>query len=245
MNARTVLVSGGGTGIGRAVAHSFAADGDSVVLIGRRQQVLDEAAEKIGGDVRALSCDLSDPADVLRTKDLLPDRVDVLINSAGSNALLQDGPADDLAGVHRLWMQNLTANVMSTVLLTHVVADRMGQGGRIVALSSSAARTGAPGSHGYGAAKAAVEAWVRAMSQELGPRGITVNGIAPSLIDDTDFFPSGVPDELLDRLAARSDNRRVGRTADVVNVIRFLVADETSHTTGHVVPVDGGVTFVR
>lgn len=113
--ARTIVVSGGGTGIGRAVAARFAAGGDRVAVVGRRAGVLEKAAGEIGGT--ALPADLADPAEVERVRAGLAERfggIDVLVNAAGGNAEYHGGPG----GVLEQWTSNFRTNVLTSVLPT-------------------------------------------------------------------------------------------------------------------------------
>src|SRR5947209_20186148 len=115
--ARDIVVTGGGTGIGRAIAAAFAAAGDRVVITGRRKDVLADAAAEIGA--RAVPFDASDPAQVSAALAELPSRVDVLVNNAGGNTDLTGDPDyGTLAGVAGGWLANYRPNVLSAVLVT-------------------------------------------------------------------------------------------------------------------------------
>ena len=150
---RQVIVTGGGTGIGLAVAAEFARLGDQVTITGRREQVLKDAAAGLPGPVGYACFDASDPHAVAAALPQLPDRVDVLVNNAGGNTDFDREPAadGDLAGVAAAWRANLDANLLSAVLVTAALTARFAPDARIISLSSIAARRGA-GS--YGAAKA-------------------------------------------------------------------------------------------
>jgi 3-oxoacyl-[acyl-carrier protein] reductase len=149
----------------------------------------------------------------------LPARIDVVVNAAGSNMATRGAPPQDLTAVSDMWMGNLRSNLMTAVVLTSALLDRVGENGRIIGFSSMAARSGGPGSQGYGAAKAAVEAWAKAISAEVGPRGITVNVVAPGLTDETDFFPVSLSASSREKLIMSADNRRAGRrSGDVPGV---------------------------
>src|SRR5690242_873290 len=148
---RNVVVTGGGTGLGYAVAAAFVAGGDQVTITGRREGVLTDAAGRLGATPVAF--DASDPDAVAAALDALPDRVDVLVNNAGGNTDFDhpDPEPGDLAGLARQWRANLDANLLSSVLVTTALAPRIPDGGRVVMVSSIAARTGRAAS--YGAAK--------------------------------------------------------------------------------------------
>jgi 3-oxoacyl-[acyl-carrier protein] reductase len=190
--ARTVVISGGGTGIGYAAAEVFSADGDQVVLLGRRREVLAEAAGKIPR-ATYFAADLSDPGAVRAAADFISERhgtVDAVIHSAGGNGVLEEKVefADPLEVIARDWLLNFRLNTLTAVLLTEALKGQLVDGtGRVLFISSIAAFRGS-GRVEYGAAKAALYPYLLDLARELGPRGITVNGVAPGLIADTPFF---------------------------------------------------------
>ncbi|GAB3487042.1 SDR family NAD(P)-dependent oxidoreductase [Amycolatopsis cihanbeyliensis] len=232
-----VLVTGGGTGIGCAVAALLAESGDRVTITGRREHVLREAATRLG--VRYVAFDATDPDAVSAALEKLPDRIDVLVNNAGGNTDIGTEPpaADDLAGIAAAWRSNLDANLLSAVLVTTAVRSRLGRGGRVVTIGSIAARTGA-GS--YGAAKAALEAWNADLARGLGPHGITANVVAPGLVEETEFFGELLPPERRARLVADTFTQRAGVPEDVAATVEFLAGPGAGHVTGQVLHVNGG-----
>lgn len=149
---RTMVVTGGGTGIGRAIAADFAQAGEAVVITGRRREPLDEAAARLGPTVRAAVCDGTDPEQVGALAASL-ERVDVLVNNAGGNTDFDRGAPDDLAALAANWRTNLDANLLSAVLTTEALTDRLVDGGTVINLGSIASDNGAGA---YGAAK---QAW--------------------------------------------------------------------------------------
>ncbi len=234
-NSREVVVTGGGTGIGYAVAAAFAAAGDRVTITGRRERVLTEAATLLGA--RPVVFDAADPATVESALGELPDRVDVLVNNAGGNTDFAGDTEEGLAGFAAAFERNLRSNVVSAALVTHALRDRLADGARIVTIGSIAAHTGA-GS--YGAAKAAAEAWNVSVAQEFGARGITANVVAPGLIGDTEFFHGKLSDRRRERLVGNTMNKRPGTPEDVTAVVTFLASPAAGHVTGQVVHVNGG-----
>jgi 3-oxoacyl-[acyl-carrier protein] reductase len=234
-NSREIVVTGGGTGIGYAVAAAFAQAGDRVTITGRREQVLTEAATLLGA--RPVVFDAADPAAVETALGELPDRVDVLVNNAGGNTDFAGEEGEGLAGFAAAFERNLRSNVVSAALVTHALRDRLADGARIVTIGSIAAHTGA-GS--YGAAKAAVEAWNVSVAQEFGPRGITANVVAPGLIGETEFFHGKLSDRRREWLVGNTMNKRPGTPEDVTAVVTFLASPAAGHVTGQVVHVNGG-----
>jgi 3-oxoacyl-[acyl-carrier protein] reductase len=236
---RQVVVTGGGTGIGLAVAGEFVRAGDRVTITGRREHVLKEAAEALAGSVKYACFDASDPVAVSAAVELLPARVDVLVNNAGGNTDFDRDPVrdGDLAGLAAAWRANLDANLLSAVLVTAALTPRLAADARIISFSSIAARRGA-GS--YGAAKAAVEAWTADVAAELGPRGITANVVSPGLTLGSEFFRGGLTDERRERLIAETRTGRAGTTADVAATVMFLASPAAGQLTGQVIHVNGG-----
>jgi 3-oxoacyl-[acyl-carrier protein] reductase len=234
---RAVVVTGGGTGLGRAIAADFVAAGDRVTITGRRTDVLEATARAIGAT--AVAFDATDPAAVAAALPSLPERVDVLVNNAGGNTDIgaPETADTDLVGVARAWHANLNANVLTAVLVTAALTPRLADNARIINFSSIAARIGVAS---YGAAKAAVESYTGWLAAELGPRGITANVVSPGLILDTEFFHGTLDDAGIARRVANTRNKRAGVPADVVATVRFLAAPDAGHVTGQVLHVNGG-----
>ena len=148
---RSVVVTGGGTGIGRAVAAAFIKAGDEVVITGRRSAPLAATAMELGSAARAVAFDACDPSQVERALADLPRRVDVLVNNAGGNTDIGAPEPASLAEVAAAWQANINANLLSAVLVTTGLRDRLAPGGAVISVSSIAAHRGGAGS--YSAAK--------------------------------------------------------------------------------------------
>ncbi|GHF45340.1 3-oxoacyl-ACP reductase [Amycolatopsis bartoniae] len=232
-------MTGGGTGIGFAVASWFAKAGERVTITGRREQVLAEAAVLLGA--RYVPFDASDPAAVTAALAELPERVDVLVNNAGGNTDFGRDPGD-LAALAEAWRANFAANVLSAVLVTTALTPRLADGARIVNLGSIAASKGA-GS--YGAAKAAIESWTADISRELGPRGITANVVAPGLVEDTEFFQGTLTDQRRQALVTHTRTKRAGKPDDVAELVGYLASPGAGHLTGQVIHLNGGAHLGR
>ncbi|MFJ5235089.1 SDR family NAD(P)-dependent oxidoreductase [Kitasatospora sp. NPDC088391] len=238
--ARNVVVTGGGTGIGLEVARRFAEAGERVVIVGRRPGVLDRAAEELGPNVTPLVCDLADPDAVEAALDDLPARIDVLVNNAGSReTVLGAGPHAVLAR----WRGDFERNVLTAVLLTESIRDRLTPGsGRVVTVSSIAALRGA-GS--YGAAKASLHAWNHFLAAQLGPSGITANIVAPGTVSGTEFFGPRLDDAEVSRRAARTLLGRIGESGEVAAAVCFLASAEAGFVTGEILHCNGGELLGR
>ncbi|MFJ8153127.1 SDR family NAD(P)-dependent oxidoreductase [Streptomyces sp. NPDC094468] len=240
--ARNIVISGGGTGIGLAAARVFAADGDRVLLLGRRREVLERAV--VPGAVR-IAADLTEPGDVRRVARRVAEEigtVDVLVHSAGGNAAFApDAEAGaPLDAVARTWTGNFRQNTLSAVLLTEALKDRLADpGGRVLFLSSIAAHRGS-GTGSYAAAKAALHPYAHDLARQLGPRGVTVNVVAPGYVEDTEFFGGPVEEERRARLVAETATGRAGTPGDVAATLHWLASPAAGHITSQIIQVNGG-----
>ena len=234
---REVVVTGGGTGIGKAIAAAFLKCGDQVVITGRRAEPLAQTVQDLGGGVRAVRFDASDPNQVEHALGELPEFINVLVNTAGGNTDIGAPDPANLTELAAAWRANLDANLLSAVLVTAALTPRLARDARIISFSSIAARRGA-GS--YGAAKAAVEAWTADVAAELGPRGITANAVSPGLTLGSEFFRDGLTDARRERLVAETRTGRAGTTEDVAATVIFLASPAAGHLTGQVIHVNGG-----
>ncbi|HEY3503918.1 MAG TPA: SDR family oxidoreductase [Actinocatenispora sp.] len=237
---RTIVVTGGGTGIGRASAARFAAAGHHVTILGRRPDVLAATANEIGA--HAVVCDASDPAAVTAALPHLPDRVDVLVNCAGGNTDIGAEDPTTLAGIAAAWRANLDANLTSAVLVTTALTDRLAGGGAVVQIGSIAADRGRASS--YGAAKAALARWNIQLAAELGPRDITANVISCGYIEDTEFFGPG-PNPRHDLLIDETLVKRAGTPDDVAATVDFLAGPGARQITAQVLNLNGGAYPTR
>jgi 3-oxoacyl-[acyl-carrier protein] reductase len=245
---RTIVISGGGSGIGRATADAFAADGDEVVIVGRREGQLREAASEISGRRRgtvvARPCDLRRPDEVAALADRLTaehDRIDAVVNVAGHPGRAR--PLD-LREVEDAWIADYRVNVITAVLLTTALAGALARpGGRVIAVSSISALRGGPGA--YAAAKAALHGWVYSLAAELGPEGITVNAIAPGYTTDTEIFGGSLTAEGHSRRVAETLVGRPGLPREIAAAIRYLASPDAAFVTGEILNVNGGAVFGR
>ncbi|MEV0693318.1 SDR family oxidoreductase [Streptomyces sp. NPDC050388] len=241
---RNVVISGGGTGIGLAAARMFAADGDRVLLLGRRGDVLERAGAGVPG-ASVYAADLADPVAVRGVSGFVGREfgaVDVLIHSAGGNGLLEPpaGGDDPLDAVARHWTVNFRLNLLTAVLLTEALKDRLAEpGGRVLFLSSIAAYRGS-GQLAYAAAKAGLHPYAHGLARKLGPHGITVNVVAPGYIEDTAFFGDGLDEERRARLVAETSDGRAGRPGDVAATLHWLASPGAAHITSQIIQVNGG-----
>lgn len=169
----------------------------------------------------------------------------MLVNNAGGNTDIGRPDADgDLGRLVAGWQANLAANLLSAVLTTTALAERLVSGGSVVLIGSIAADRGSGGGS-YGAAKAALTAWNVDLSAELGARGITSNVVSPGFVADTAFFGDRMTDERRASLRAATRNKREGRPEDIADTVFFLASPGARHITGQVLNVNGGAVTTR
>ncbi|HLS74205.1 MAG TPA: SDR family oxidoreductase [Actinomycetaceae bacterium] len=237
---RTVLVTGGTRGIGYAIAESFRETGDDVVITGRHEGPLAEAAERLGA--RPLRADAEDPEQLARLVDAFPDGVDVVVNNAGGFAGTAPGPGADAAVHAAYWHANLQRNLVGPALTVTLLEDRIRPGGAVVSIGSIGAEyAGNP----YSVAKAALAAWNAGLSARLGPRGVTANVVAAGFVDGTGLFGGRMSEDRRTSLIARTHTGRAGTPADVAATVRFLASPAARHLTGQCLHVNGGAFTTR
>ncbi|OYO14049.1 SDR family NAD(P)-dependent oxidoreductase [Enemella evansiae] len=233
---RTVIVTGGGTGIGRAIAERFAAAGDRVIITGRRREVLDKAADELEGNVEVRDFDASDPGQVEAFVVSL-DGVDVLVNNAGGNTDFDGAEPGSLAEVADAWQRNLAANLISAVLVTTALGPKLGAGASVISIGSIAADKGAGA---YGAAKAGIASWNIGLARELGPRGVTANVVSPGFIEATEFFRDALTDQRRQSLIDAALTGRAGVPDDIAAMVEFLASEGARQIAGQTFAVNGG-----
>lgn len=239
---RVALITGGGQGIGRAVALRFAGEGAKVVVIDIVAESARAVADEIkaaGGEALAITCDVTrrDQIDALVGQVLdAYGQIDILCNNAGitRDARLVKMTEDEFDSV-------VDVNLKGVFNLTQAVAPHMIERGygRVISASSIVGLYGNFGQTNYVATKAGVIGMTRVWARELGPKGITANAIAPGFIA-TDMIKT-VPQKVLDDFAGRTPVRRLGTPEDVANAYLFLASEESGFINGIVLSVDGGL----
>jgi 3-oxoacyl-[acyl-carrier protein] reductase len=240
--SRLAVVSGGGTGIGRATAGMLAGEGYDVIIVGRRTEVLTDAVKWIGPQATAVTADVSDPIQIPAVLHAVSDRaVDVLVNNAGAFVGGDDSTLDHLAA---RWRANFDSNVLTAVLMTTALLPVMRRpGGRIILTSSIAAQRGGGGP--YSAAKAALHGYVLDLATQLGEAGITANVISPGYVTDSEFFTGRMTPEGHQSRVNATLVKRAGVPDDIAEAVRWLVGPGGSFVTGQIINVNGGSVLGR
>jgi len=240
--SRLAVISGGGTGIGRATAGMLAGEGYDVIIVGRRADVLADAVKWIGPQASSVTADVSDPSQVPAVVEAVGTRaLDVLVNNAGAY-LAREGSSLDEVAAH--WRANFDSNVITSVLLTTALMSSLRRpGGRIILTSSIVAQRGGGGP--YSAAKAALHGYVLDLATELGESGITANVIAPGYVTDSEFFGGRMTSEGHQSHIDKTLVKRAGEPADIAEAVRWLVGPGGTFVTGQVINVNGGSVLGR
>ncbi len=245
---KTAIVTGGGAGIGFAVARAFAGEGANVAIAGRTEATLARSAaliEEMGGDVLVIPADVGLAADCARIVAATADRfgaADILVSNAAYFALVPLIDADVEAAA-RFFSVNV-AGPLHCARAFAAQAIAQGRRATIVNVSSIAGSRPAPGCGLYSATKAALDMLTRSMALEWGPKGIRVNAVAPGHVATEgvlEDFQAGRLDEA--KMLASIPARRIADVADVADAVLFLSSDSARHVLGQVLTVDGGEGF--
>jgi len=235
------VVTGGGTGIGRAVSLALARSGEDVLVTGRRLGPLESLADERGG-IRYFQCDNSQVEDVERLVDQLDAPVRGLVHCAGGNPAIGRRDPVSLDEEVALLNETMAGNLTSAVLTTLALEQRLADDASVVLFGSIAAERGVGY---YGPAKAAVGSFAVGLAARLGPRGIRVNCLSPGYIAGTEFFRGGMTEAREEQLRAQTFIGRVGALEDVVAATMFLLSSGSRHVTGQTIHLNGGAFTSR
>ncbi|PYE89668.1 SDR family oxidoreductase [Phyllobacterium leguminum] len=238
---KIAIVTGAGKGIGAAIAHRLAEEGAAVVVNYARDEaaarVVVEEIVKAGGRAVAVQADVAAPSAITALFDAAEaafGQADILVNNAGMMRLSPLAEATD-ADLDN----HIAINLGGTFRGMREGAKRLRDDGRIISLSSSVVGFYQPGYGLYAATKAAIEAMTHVLAKELGPRGITVNAIAPGPVE-TDFFMRGKSDELVANITKMIPLGRLGRPDDIADAVAFLAGPDGRWINGQTIRANGG-----
>ncbi len=239
---RVALVTGGGTGLGKAMALELARLGASVAVLGRRREPLDETVAEIGERGLAVRCDVREPEALTSAFDEVERTLGpltTLVNNAAGNFVVN---AEDLSP--NGWRAVVGIVLDGTFYCSRELGRRLiarGAGGQIVNIVAAYAWTGGPGTVHSAAAKAGVVALTRTLAVEWARRGIRVNAISPGLVDTEGASAQlWAAPEVREALLAKVPLRRFGEPEDIAHACAYLVSDYSGYVTGEVLVADGG-----
>jgi NAD(P)-dependent dehydrogenase (short-subunit alcohol dehydrogenase family) len=247
---RIALITAAANGIGRATAEIMAREGATVICVDNHPERLPAAVEALGPQAHGRLCDALDPVQVDATVDGVVKqfgRIDILVNAVGGSTIIAKPSATLEEHSLEDWQRVIAFNLDGTFLFTHAVVPIMKRqkSGKIVNLASIAGRgTSAASGSAYAAAKGGIIAFTRKLSFELGPFGININAIAPSLTLTERIRPhwnQRSPDAQAAQIEA-TPLRRVAEASDQAKVICFLASSDADFVTGLTIDVTGGLS---
>lgn len=243
---KVAVITGGNSGIGLAIAKSFSKEGADLVLFGRNEASLNNAASEIGngtitvqGDVTNLS-DLDNLFDEVKSKH---GKIDTLVVNAGGGKFM---PIENVDEEHFDEISN--TNFKGAYFTVQKALPLLKEGSTIILISSIANVKGIAGMTVYSATKAAVRSLARTLAAELAPRGIRVNSLSPGPIDTPIFNRLGIPEGDVDKTKEQFTSmvplQRMGDASEMASVALFLATNDSSYVTGADIAADGGLAQV-
>jgi NAD(P)-dependent dehydrogenase (short-subunit alcohol dehydrogenase family) len=240
-NKKVAIVTGGGSGLGFAIAQKFVENGITTIIAGRDLDKLNTAKEKLGASCHAKACDVSNLASVPTfVQEVINEfgQIDILVNNAGINQKKEFTEVTD-----EEFQNIITTNVSAVFTMSREVVKFMltKNSGCIINISSMAAQYGLPKVIAYSASKTAIDGMTRAMAVELSPKGIRVNAIAPGFIYSamTEKALNSDPERKA-KVFGRTPMGHMGEPEDIGNAALYLASEGAKYVTGVILPVDGG-----
>ncbi len=244
---QVILVTGGTRGIGLEVVKYLQQERAKIIICGRSRKNLDQVLDELSpsGDILGIQADISNQNEVSRLFESIQHRyakLDVLVNNAGMNKSVSSIAESDTETWHELIESNLTGTYFCSRFAAAIMKN--GKRGKIVNVTSIAARYAKPGLNIYGVAKAGIEMMARVLAVELAPFNIQVNNVAPGMVK-TDFSKAiWSHQEIHDQIAKSVPLGRIAEPMDVVHPVLFLSSEASNFITGQTIVVDGGLTAI-
>jgi 3-oxoacyl-[acyl-carrier protein] reductase len=248
---RVVVVTGGGSGMGRMIAQRFASDDHFVYILGRREHKLLETMEGYA-TIKAVVADVTDLNSIQSAVQTITKQhkvIDVLVNCAGGNQKVDSSAT--MKEAHAAWNAIVDVNLTSVFNMIFACQPFLARpGGRIINVTSMAAlggsRQGGVSGQAYSAAKAGIHGMSRTLVNQLAPDGITINCVAPGVIEDTDFFPGGkIPEDLANFYLAKIPVGRLGKPDEIASGVFYLASPDAGFISGEILNINGGAQFGR
>lgn len=238
---RVCLVTGGGRGIGRAIALALGAEGGLVGVAARTAEQCEATAAELGDRALALPTDVTELSSCERAVHALAERfgrISVLVNAAGISPVRQRAELHDV----RAWREILDVNLTGAYLATRAAASSLlDGGGAVVSVSSVLGGTASPRLAGYGASKAGLIQLTRTLAREWADRGVRVNSVSPGYVETELSAPLLAVERLRNEVLAATPLGRLARLDEIVAPVLFLASDDASYITGADLLVDGGM----
>lgn len=233
---RSAMVTGGASGIGLATARRLLAEGADVAVVDSDA----ESAKRVAAELGAvpLVVDISHPD---RVAEVIGDYrlVDLLVNCAGWDRAMPFASTQP-----DFWRKVLDINLLGPIAVTHTILQKMPDGGVIVNVASDAGRVGSSGEVVYSAAKGGVIAFTKALAREVASKGIRVNAVAPGPTETPFLDAFDESGKLAEAMTRQTPLRKLAKPEEIAGAICFLASDDSSHITGQVLSVSGGLTMV-
>lgn len=250
LSGKTVIITGGGGGIGRALCLRFAAEGSRVAVLDRDEAAAQSTAELVteaGGNAVAYAADITDYATIVETVDKIERDLGVptvLVNNAGFDRFMPF-----LKTEPGMWQQLIDINLTGALNMHHVVLPKMLEagGGKVINIASDAARVGSSGEAVYAACKAGLIGLSKTLARELASKNIIFNVVCPGPTDTALLksvaATSNNPEKLLEAFKNAVPKRRLGQPEDYPGIVCLLASDDADFITGQVISVSGGLTM--
>ncbi len=243
---KSVIITGGTSGIGKATAKEFLDRGAKVIITSRKQDNIDKTVAELGGDIQGIVSDAGNLDHIMDLREQIKahtDHLDLLFVNAGFGKFSPVSEVDE-----EFFDAQFNALVKGCFFTVQQLLPLLGEGSAIVVNTSVVTEMAMPGASIYGAAKSAVQYLVKSFANEFKDKKIRVNAVSPGPID-TNFFneadlPADQQEKMAEQILSQVPMNRFGRAEEIAKTVAFLAGPEASYITGHEVQVDGGMVQV-